>query len=144
MMEYAISFTERPIVDTLTALIADNLFGRFPRLKVLTVEYGSSWVGPLLRKLDQIARLYSVDLWRFGAPPCKPSETFRRNVWVTPFFEDDVPGLVERLGVDHVLAGSDYPHPEGLARPADFADELTSLPPDAVRKLMRENLAALV
>ena len=31
LMEYAISFTERPIVDTLTALIADNLFGRFPR-----------------------------------------------------------------------------------------------------------------
>ena len=43
-MEYALSFTERPIVDTLTALIADNLFGRFPALKILTVEYGSSWV----------------------------------------------------------------------------------------------------
>ncbi len=31
LMEYALSFTERPIADTLTALIADNLFGRFPR-----------------------------------------------------------------------------------------------------------------
>ncbi len=144
LMEYAISFTERPIVDTLTALIADNLFGRFPRLKVLTVEYGSSWVGSLLTKLDHIARLYSVDLWRFGPPPAIPSETFRQNVWVTPFFEDDVVGLVQRIGVDHVLGGSDYPHPEGLARPAEFADELMALAPDAVRKLMRDNLAGLV
>ncbi len=144
LMEYAISFTERPIVDTLTALIADNLFGRFPRLKVLTVEYGSSWTAALLTKLDHIARLHSLDLWRFGAPPLKPSDTFRNNVWVTPFFEDDVAALVARLGASRVLAGSDYPHPEGLARPAEFADELAELAPDVVRQVMRENLAGLV
>lgn len=76
----------------LTALIADNLFGRFPRLEVLTVEYGSSWVGSLRTKLDHIARLHSLDLWLFGPPPARPSETFRRNIWVTPFFEDNVAG----------------------------------------------------
>jgi predicted TIM-barrel fold metal-dependent hydrolase len=74
----------------------------------------------------------------------KPSDTFRSNLWVTPFFEDDVAGLVRLLGAGHVLAGSDYPHPEGLAQPAEFADELTGLAPDVVRKVMRENLAELV
>ena len=74
----------------------------------------------------------------------KPSETFRNNVWVTPFFEDDVPGLVKLLGAGHVLAGSDYPHPEGLAQPCEFADELTALSPDVVRRVMRDNLAELV
>ena len=64
----------------------------------------------------------------------KPSDTFRNNVWVTPFFEDDVAALVTRLGAGHVLAGSDYPHPEGLARPAEFADELAELAPDVVRQ----------
>ena len=115
LMEFALSFTERPIVDTLTALIADNVFGRFPRLKVLSVEYGSSWVAPLLHKLDHIARLYSKDMWRFGVPPLTPSETFRQNVWVAPFYEDDVIALAQRIGPNHVLNGSDYPHPEGLA-----------------------------
>jgi predicted TIM-barrel fold metal-dependent hydrolase len=144
LMEYHLSFTERPVADTLTALVADNLFGRFPRLKVLSVEYGSSWVTPLVKKLDAIARLYSKDLWRFGPPDGSPGELFRRNVWVVPFFEDDVVGLTKTLGVEHVLGGSDYPHPEGLLWPSEFADELAGLTPAAVRRIMRENLAALV
>jgi predicted TIM-barrel fold metal-dependent hydrolase len=144
LMEYALSFTERPVVDTVTALIADNVFGRFPRLRVLSVEYGASWVVPLLTKLDHIARLYSKDMWRFGAPPMKPSDLFRQNVWVVPFFEDDMAALVAVVGVDHVLHGSDYPHPEGLLWPSEFADELVGLPDDAVRKIMRDNLLALV
>ena len=144
LMEYALSFTERPVADTVTALISDNVFGRFPALRILSVEYGSSWVAPLLTKLDHIARLYSKDMWRFGAPPETPSDTFRQNVWVAPFFEDDLLALAERIGVEHVLNGSDYPHPEGLAEPAEFADELVGLPAPDVRKIMRENLAALV
>jgi predicted TIM-barrel fold metal-dependent hydrolase len=144
LMEYALSFTERPIVDTLTALIADDLFGRFPRLKILTVEYGSSWVAGIVRKLDHIARLYSKDMWRFGAPPMKPSDTFRQNIWVSPFFEDDVVGLAKSIGDSHVIAGSDYPHPEGLLWPAEFAAEVESLAPDAQRRILRDNLAGLV
>lgn len=144
LMEYALSFTERPIVDTLTALIADDLFSRFPALKVLSVEYGSSWVAPMLNKLDHIARLFSKDMWRFGAPSLTPTETFRNNIWVAPFFEDDVPGLVETIGVEHVLNGSDYPHPEGLLWPVEFADELEGLEPAEVRRVMRDNMAELV
>lgn len=144
LMEMALSFTERPIVDTLTALIADNLFGRFPRLKVLSVEYGSSWVTPLLRKLDHIARLYSKDMWRFGVPPLTPSETFRQNIWVAPFFEDDAVALAQRIGPHHVLNGSDYPHPEGLAWPMEFVEELDGLSSADIRCIMRDNFAALV
>ncbi len=144
LMEWALSFTERPIVDTVTALISDNLFGRFPRLKILTIEYGSSWVGPLLHKLDHLARLFSKDMWRFGTPPLKPSDTFRQNVWVAPFFEDDVVALAQLIGAGHVLNGSDYPHPEGLAWPAEFVDELPGMSDGDVRRIMRDNLAGLV
>ncbi|MBI3781812.1 MAG: amidohydrolase family protein [Deltaproteobacteria bacterium] len=144
LMEMALSFTERPVVDTITALIADNLFGRFPRLKILTVEYGSSWVAPLLHKLDHIARLFSKDMWRFGLPPLTPSETFRQNVWVAPFFEDDVVGLARLIGASHVLNGSDYPHPEGLEWPVEFVEELNGLPETDIRLIMRDNFAALL
>ena len=142
--EWALSFTDRPIIDTLTVLIGDNLFGRFPRLRVLSVEYGSSWVAPLVHKLDHLARLYSKDMWRFGAPPLKPSETFRRNIWIAPFFEDDIPALTRCLGVSQVLNGSDYPHPEGLASPVEFVDELNGLDAAAVRAIMRDNFASLL
>ena len=73
-----------------------------------------------------------------------PSETMRRNLWVSPFFEDDVVRLVEDLGAEHVLNGSDYPHPEGLLWPAEFADELPGVGEDVVRKVMRENLVGLI
>lgn len=144
LMEYALSFTDRPVADTMTALISDNVFGRFPGLRVLSVEYGSSWVAPLLTKLDHIARLFSKDMWRFGAPPMKPTDMFRQNVWVAPFFEDDMAGLANLIGTSHVLNGSDYPHPEGLLWPSEFADELDDLPAEAVRMIMRDNLQALV
>ncbi len=144
LMEWALSFTERPVVDTITALLADNLFGRFPSLRVLSIEYGSSWVAPLLHKLDHLARLFSKDMWRFGTPPLTPSDTFRQNVWVAPFFEDDVVALARLIGAEHVLCGSDYPHPEGLLWPAEFVDELTGLPDADVRRIMRDNLAGLV
>jgi predicted TIM-barrel fold metal-dependent hydrolase len=144
LMEWAISFTERPVVDTLTALVADNLFGRFPRLRILSVEYGSSWVAPLAHKLDHLARLFSKDLWRFGVPPLRPSETFRQNLWVAPFFEDDLAVLAGAIGAGHVLCGSDYPHPEGLLWPEEFADELEGFSAGEVRAVMRDNFAALV
>ena len=144
LMEWALSFTERPIVDTVTALVADNLFGRFPRLRILSVEYGSTWVAPLARKLDHLARLFSKDMWRFGVPPLKPSETLGQNLWVAPFFEDDMACLAQVIGASHVLGGSDYPHPEGLLWPAEFADELESFADDEVRLIMRDNLAALI
>jgi predicted TIM-barrel fold metal-dependent hydrolase len=140
LMEYYLAFTERPITDTLTSLVADNLFGRFPELRIWSVEYGSSWVAPLLRKLDHIARLFSKDMWRFGAPPAKPSDTLKRHLSVSPFFEDDVVGLCRTLGVTQVLAGSDYPHPEGLASPAEFAEELEGLTDSERRLVLRDNM----
>ena len=144
LMEYALSFTDRPIADQITALVADNVFGRFPELRVLSVEYGARWVAPLLYKLDHIARLYSKDMWRFGAPPESPSDLFRKHVWVSPFFEDDVPALVKEIGAERVLAGSDYPHPEGLLWPQEFAEELGGLSAEQARAILHDNFEALV
>jgi predicted TIM-barrel fold metal-dependent hydrolase len=134
----------RPVADSIAALILHNLFGRFPGLFALSIENGSSWVAPLLRQLDELARMDNKDMWRFGRLDAKPSEIFRRHVFVAPFHEDDVPGLVELIGGGHVLAGSDFPHPEGLARPLEFLESLEGLPADVVRAIMRDNTARLL
>ena len=83
-------------------------------------------------------------MWRFGPPPATPSELFRRHVWVSPFYEDDLVALAGCIGASQVLNGSDYPHPEGLARPAEFADGLAGLSDADVRLIMRDNFAGLV
>jgi len=59
-----------------------------------------------------------------GQLPLRPSEALAGHLWVCPFPEDDVTELIGVIGADHVLFGSDYPHPEGLREPRDFAGRL--------------------
>ena len=73
-----------------------------------------------------------------------PIETFRSNIWVAPFYEDDLKQLAELIGVDRVLMGSDWPHPEGNIMPGDFADSIQKLPEADIKKIMRDNLLALL
>ncbi len=143
-MQMYLAIGPRPVADTLAALIFHNLFGRFPALRLLSIENGSSWVAPLLKQLDGIARMDNQDMWRFGRPSAPPSELFRRHVYVTPYPEDDIAALVSLLGAERVLCGSDYPHPEGLAEPSELTRSLTSLTAPAVRRIMRDNTAELL
>jgi predicted TIM-barrel fold metal-dependent hydrolase len=48
------------------------------------------------------------------------------------------------VGVERVLFGSDWPHPEGLADPIRYVDELTKLTEPDQAKIMGGNLARLV
>lgn len=136
-----VAFMERPMADTLAALILHGLFDRFPRLRVVSVENGGRWVPELLRAMDK-----AVD-WSVrdpGARHAPPSEVFRRHVTVTPFHEEDTGALVDLVGASQVALGSDYPHTEGLGEPMDFARELSRLPAGDVRKIMRDNGAQLL
>ena len=49
------------------------------------------------------------------------------------------------IGADHVLFGSDWPHPEGLAEPCSYIDHLPdSLSDEDVRNIMGGNLARIM
>jgi predicted TIM-barrel fold metal-dependent hydrolase len=74
-----------------------------------------------------------------------PVDAFTRNVYVSPFHEDDIDQLVAVMGTDHLLFGSDYPHPEGLAEPCSYVDHLPEgLPAEDVAAIMGGNLARLM
>jgi predicted TIM-barrel fold metal-dependent hydrolase len=122
----------------LAALICHGLFDRFPRIRVATIESGSYWVEPLLAKL---AKAYGQMPMRFQHDPV---EQLRRHVWVAPYYEDDLERLKQRIGADHILFGSDYPHAEGLAAPTDFVHDLKGFDPDEVQLVMRENALGLL
>jgi predicted TIM-barrel fold metal-dependent hydrolase len=129
----------RPIHDTIAGLICDGVFTRFPRVRVATIESGSDWVAPLARSLGKAfkQRPSSFD----GVDPV---EQLRAHVWVSPYYEDDIRGVADVLGADHVLFGSDYPHAEGLADPASFVHDLEGFSDDEIRLIMRENALGLV
>lgn len=69
---------------------------------------------------------------------------FKRNIYVHPFHEENPKGLADLIGVDHVLFGSDYPHPEGMSDPICFVDDLVKFDQESVAKIMGGNLAKLM
>jgi predicted TIM-barrel fold metal-dependent hydrolase len=129
---------DRAIHDTMASMIIDGVFARHPQLKALSVENGSGWVEPLLRIMAKYANQSPEG---FSG---NPIETFLEHVWVAPYYEDDMAALVERMGADHVLFGSDWPHAEGLPEPLLFEKEIAGLPHESTGLIMRDNLSALL
>ena len=62
---------------------------------------------------------------------------------MNPFWEDDVYELVELMGADHVVFGSDWPHIEGLPSPLDYLAEVEELDYGDRRLVMRDNTRSL-
>lgn len=134
-----VSMGKRAIEDACTAMTCHGLLTRFPDLRIALIENGAHWVIPLLetwsdtyRKMPQ---MFQED----------PVEAFKRNIYISPFHEDNIAELVDALGVDHLLFGSDWPHPEGLAEPRSYVDHLpASMPHEDVEKIMGGNLARIM
>jgi len=128
---------ERPVFDTMAALVCHGVFDRHPTLRVATVELGAGWVPELLRRFRAA---YGKVPQSFGRDPV---DAFREHVWVAPFYEDDMRLLRDAIGVEHLLLGSDWPHPEGLREPRAALTDFGVLEPDEQRRVLRENLSEL-
>jgi predicted TIM-barrel fold metal-dependent hydrolase len=142
----AFCFIETPVMHTLAALIFDNLFGRFPSLRVAAIECGSAWVPYLLARLDK-AQLSctSHSPWIGGRLRDRASDVFKAHVRVNPFPEEDHAKLFRWLGPEHLLFGSDWPHPEGIPEPGRYPEYLPAGTPDgAIRRMMRDNARELL
>lgn len=144
--QFLTCFGARPAQDTLTALVLHGLFDRFPKLRAASIENGSDWVAGLLKSLEKVGRVAITSQGSAKASLTRrpPDEVFKEHVYVAPFFEDDVYQLVDTLGAERVLFGSDWPHPEGVAAPLDFLEEVEQLPPAALRRVMRDNTAGIL
>ena len=123
----------------MAAMVCHGALTRFPDLRIACIENGGSWVLPFLEHLEQTHRMMPQ------AFDEDPIAAFKRNIYVNPFHEDDLQGLIDEMGADHILFGSDYPHPEGLAEPCSYVDHLPAdLPQEDVAKIMGGNLAEIM
>ena len=129
---------DRAIYDTMASMIAHGVFHRHPTLRVASVENGSDWVAILAKRLRKKANQMPSHF------PEDPLEVLRRNVWVTPYYEEDLAALAQTIGVDKILFGSDWPHGEGLAEPLQFTKELTGFSDQEIRRIMRDNARELL
>ncbi len=129
---------ERPIEDFLAALVADQLFHRFPNVRVASVENGSGFLRGLFHRLDALGKKMA------GWFPEDPVETFRRHIWINPFWEDDVHEVIGHMGADRVVFGSDWPHIEALPEPRQYQLELKDLDPADRKLILNDNTRSLL
>lgn len=132
--------TKRPIEDSMASAVCHGLLTRFPKLKLCAIENGGSWVPHLLENLRET---YKKMPQAFEE---NPVDTFRKQVFISPFFEDHMDELMGAMGgPGNILFGSDYPHPEGLADPCTYVDHLPkSLSKDGVKQIMGGTLGKLM
>jgi predicted TIM-barrel fold metal-dependent hydrolase len=133
-------WSARPAADAIGSAVCHGLLSRFPTLKLAIVELGGHFLEPLIKELEYIHKKMPQEFAEH------PVEALRRNVYLCPFWEEDFGYLAGLLGEDHVLFGSDWPHPEGLAKPGSYIDDLVrrGTPAEQIRKFMGGNLDRLV
>ena len=123
----------------LTSLIVEGVFAKYPRLKMVMLESGVSWISPFLWRLHKFWRGVRMETpWVDRAP----LEIVRSNIrfslqpFDAPPDEATLIRLFDHMQCDElVLFSTDYPHWQ-----FDGLDALPQgLSPDLVRKIMIDN-----
>jgi predicted TIM-barrel fold metal-dependent hydrolase len=130
---------------SIAILCLSGIFGKHPNLRVGAIEFGASWAGPMLARLDAMAERHREALpWRFPDGE-KPSDHFRRNVFLS--FQDDIACIAMRkhLGVQNLQWGNDYPHAEStFPRSQEFlAEHFASIPAEEAAAIAGLNTAKM-
>jgi predicted TIM-barrel fold metal-dependent hydrolase len=92
-------------------LAAGGALDRFPGLRIVTVETGASWLAWIMTQADAIYEDHSM----YATPKLslKPSELIRRQCSATFMYDPVAINNRATTGIETLMWGNDYPHPEG-------------------------------
>jgi predicted TIM-barrel fold metal-dependent hydrolase len=125
----------------LMSLVYGAVLERHPRMRVVIGEGGIGWIPYILDHMD----LEWEDQFKDLGLSMRPSEYWRRQCKAT--YQSDRIGikLLDELGEDNVMWGSDFPHPDGVWPDSSevIARELGHLPAAVRRKIVCENAGKL-
>lgn len=116
---------------TLGHLILAGVFERHPTLRFVPTEQGTLWVPPQLAMLDAMvptmkSEAHNRTYGMFGgssvdALTMTPSEYAQRNCYLASELAPFDSAMIDFMGADHIMWGSDYPHEEGFAPQSKLA-----------------------
>ena len=134
-------FAHRP----LTFLMWSGAFERHPQLKVVMTEQGAAWVAPTLKSWDG---LYGRPMFKplVAGLSKKPSEYFARQGFIAAsMLTPEECRVRHKIGVDKIMWGSDYPHPEGTwpHTKRRIHDTFSEVPEEEVRAMLGGTAAKL-
>ena len=129
------------MASVLMSMIFSGVFEKYPKLRLVIGESGIGWIPYVLEHMD----LEWEDQFHDLSLTMKPSDYWRRQCAAT--YQTDRIGikLLDELGTENVMWGSDFPHPDGIWPDSQaFIDrELGHLPENVRRKIVCDNAAAL-
>jgi len=129
------------MADKLMEAIYGGVLERYPGVRLVIGEAGIGWIPYVLEHMD----LEWEDQFRDLELKMKPSEYWRRQCYAT--YQSDPIGirLIDVLGEDNVMWGSDFPHPDGVWPDSQefIAREMAGVEPRVQRKVLWENAARL-
>jgi hypothetical protein len=119
-------------------MMLGGVFDRHPDLKLMMTEVRLDWIPAMLAHLDAVYDAHRDDL------PAKrrPSEYWHSNCLGGASFMHKVEvEMRDELGVETILFGRDYPHPEGTwpKTPEWLRDAFAGVPEAEARLMLGEN-----
>jgi len=126
-----------PVLGAFSMLAQEETAIRFPGLRWGFIEASAQWLPYMLGE----AR---IRLLRRGRPV--PDDILGvNNFYITTQMTDDIPGLVDEVGDDHLLIGTDYGHKDTATdiHAMRRLEEDGNLSPESVHKILDTNPAGL-
>ncbi|KHT62692.1 hypothetical protein RJ45_15990 [Photobacterium gaetbulicola] len=122
------------------SLLDAGVLERYPTLKFAFLEAGASWLPHWLWRLDNICYPEFPSLTK-DTITMPPSEYFKRQCWVSiELGEPCLRQVIDIIGPDKLLYGTDYPHPDHLQfMTKDIAAQLDELSEAELHNLLDSN-----
>jgi predicted TIM-barrel fold metal-dependent hydrolase len=141
---YSTLFTANPLATAADWLWA-GVTTRFPELDVAFSEGGLGWAVMLMDRLEWVMGHSGSGYSTWADPELTPMEQMQRNYW---FCTIDIPptlALRDRLGIDHIMIESDYPHADSTwpDTQENARRGLADLTDAEIRKITWENASRL-
>jgi predicted TIM-barrel fold metal-dependent hydrolase len=108
--------------QVLPILIFGGVLERFPRLKVAFTETQSDWVLGMLARMNHTFERSDLKRDIRDIVPLRPSDYWQRQCFIgSSIFSRAEIAARDRLGVDKMMIGMDFPHSEGAWRHGTLA-----------------------
>jgi predicted TIM-barrel fold metal-dependent hydrolase len=132
-----VSSFQMNLVNILAALMGAAVFERYPNVRVAFGESGIGWIPYALDRMD----FEWEDRFQDLGLKMRPSDYWRRQCKATFQFDRIGTKLIDEMGAESLMWGSDYPHGDGVWPESDkyIADQFAHLPAEITRKITCEN-----
>jgi len=132
-----VSSFQMNLINIVAAVIGAAVLERYPNIRISFGESGIGWLPYALDRMD----FEWEDRFRDLGLKMKPSDYWRRQCKATFQFDRIGTKLIDDIGVETLMWGSDYPHPDGVWPESSkyIQEQFGHLPPDVTHKIVCEN-----